>query len=756
MNWLAIAALLVLLAGCGGRDPGDAQPVPDGAPLPSMLPAIPRGDGGRAASVSYNITLEGHEYFETNSQNGTFGQLFLNPGESGPTGWAIYRFSGLATDVEVDTLAVSMFDLSNGAEYYIALADYSSGRWQLLPRVAAGNTALFNFTADFDPSRHLRDDGSLFVAVVAHEASGMVDFLTLSSSGSLARPANLVASDARYSQRVAISWDPVAGAEQYELYSKEAGQNDEFYALLAQLPSTETSFDHTIDNPASRPAVYGTIYEYKVQATASVDESSPFSLPDEGERRIPAPTAVYASDRGYIDKVFIVWETLAHDTPPDYTYKLYRDAELILELTTEDELVTSYTDTGVSDFDAHEYYVVDSGPEGDSYPSPVDQGCLANWEEGVGVGITGPEVGIYPDMAIGPDGSTPVVSMVDSDDDFLRYARISGGTEETVTVGNFKTNMKTAVAASSGLPYIAFHNFSDVIAERGIYIARGKTAQPVAGPDGWDLLRIYDGPVTGQQVVMRRVGGRLAVMFLELAFDLTTLHYAYATTDNPDGPGDWVVTEVMEFPGDIPWYFDIDELDGLPVACWQRNDDAGYMKCDNLTPSGPGNWTSHAMPVSTASYDSATGIDMAVHDGIPHFVLAWDNEGDYGEILHLYPSIPEPAGEFDWLGAVAYSLLDPMDVSPPSLVFHDGFAWIAFSTDLAPTPVMLTPVWPQLPYPSGAWNVSLLQNRDSFEFSRDEVKLLEVDGSLACLYSGFRDGEGLFRRLYYQPLAAKP
>ncbi|MCB1187092.1 hypothetical protein KDL29_08000 [bacterium] len=750
-------ALLISLASCmAGNDlRTDNSPV---EPLTNAgLPGLPQlsADEPRSGSVSYNLTIEGNEYYETNAQNGTPGELFLNPGESGPTAWAIYRFSGLSMDVQVDSLAVSMFGLTSGAAYHLALADYAGGRWQILPQQATASVALFDISGNFDAARHLRSDGSLFVAVLVFEASGLVDYLSLDSSGSLAAPTGLQASDARYSQRVAISWDPVAGAQQYQLYSKEAGQGDEFYALLAQLPSGETSFDHTVDNPPSRPAVYGTIYEYRVRAAADGEDPSDYSLPDEGERRIAAPTEMYATDRALSDKVILIWATHPHDFPQPYTYKIYRDGNFIFSLSDNQEVLVGDQDIGVLDYLPHEYYVVDSGPEGDSYPSPVDIGCISGWTEVAAVGVTGPEVGVYSDMEISPDGVTPAVTYVYSDEDRLRYALLDGPSPSESQVGIHGTDMRTALEIDNGVPYILYNDVTEAPAEQGLYMVRGLSGFPDDLQAGWDRQLLHAGKLVGGQVVLEKAGGRLAALFMtEDAADSHVLHYAYATKTGPQGQADWIITTVASYETEYPGFFDLAELNGRPAVATLDDLYTVFLKADVAEPAGNSDWSEVPVPENFASDGSAAGIDLLVHDGVTHVMTALNGDDGNAGVWHMYSTTADPSLVTDWYSTVAYYGVSDT-LGPPSMTFIGDQIFAAVASDLLTSAFVGTPYRQGFPYEAIPWYGEFIPNEQDFLYTADEVKLVVDNGSLGCLYSGFRDGDGLFRRLFYQRLTDK-
>jgi fibronectin type 3 domain-containing protein len=123
-------------------------------------------------------------------------------------------------------------------------------------------------------------------------------------------PASLVASDGTYTDKVALSWDSVAGATSYQVYRSET----EGGAKIRLDSVAGTSYDDV-------PVYVGAPYHYWV-AACNACACGDFAH-DTGWRNCvqpAAPTGVQASDGTYTDKVRVTWNAVADAT----TYIVYR------------------------------------------------------------------------------------------------------------------------------------------------------------------------------------------------------------------------------------------------------------------------------------------------------------------------------------------------------------------------------------------------------------------------------------------------
>jgi hypothetical protein len=564
--------------------------------------------------------------------------------------WAIYRLPGLAPDANVTTLSAGLSQMEPGQDYYFALADYELGGWQMLARTAASADETFNFAAAFDAARHLSSAGSVFFAVLAHNHGCDVDFISLLASTSLATPQNLTASDGAYPDAVSVTWDVVPGAEMYDVFYKEADQPDEFYGFLVEVSGDTDSpgFSHTDTFPPGKTALYAQEYEYKVRATAGGEDPSPFSTPDVGRRQLPAPRDFLATDRLHPEAVVGAFRS-PQTWPGMRSFKLFRDGE----------------DTGVDDFtslgdwffitsyeldaDEHEYYVIETGPEGDSPPSAVDTGSLILWTDTL---ITRSNVFIgqfYADMDYAAhDPILPAVCFREPATDWLRYGWVNSELEAVhFQVVQAEPDADMSLLTFGGRPWIAYDNKNETFGTEGVYIARGKVAAPAA-PTDWDVYPLELNPVRGGNIALEEIGGRLAVVFSSEFDAAHHLRYGFALNDDPQSAADWAVADIVAHPtGDLQEHFATIEFQGLPLVAYQGHDGLSVAQAISLTPGGSGDWTSYELPLSGRIASRAEGVDL-VYQGSTVIVASIEGGAESPGQLIISRTDNWPPGPTDW------------------------------------------------------------------------------------------------------------
>ncbi len=141
-------------------------------------------------------------------------------------------------------------------------------------------------------------------------------------------PANVSATDGAHAEKVAISWDPVPGLGQYQVYRNSIDDS----GTATRLGSWQNSSGYE-DNAADT----GQIYYYWVRGRVDKNDSepSPFSDADFGYRGYVPPTDVAASDGAYFDKVAVSWQASAEAS----YYRVYRN---IVDNAGEAEAVSSW------------------------------------------------------------------------------------------------------------------------------------------------------------------------------------------------------------------------------------------------------------------------------------------------------------------------------------------------------------------------------------------------------------------------------
>ncbi len=133
----------------------------------------------------------------------------------------------------------------------------------------------------------------------------------------LSAPTGLAASDGTYTDKIALEWNSVEGAEKYYIY--ESSSQDGTYNEIDNVTGT------TANITGMTP---GETYWFKVKAYSEAAGYSDFSNADSGyaeeEQTIDAPTGLTASDGTYTDKIVLDWDDV---TGADKYYVFQSDSE---------------------------------------------------------------------------------------------------------------------------------------------------------------------------------------------------------------------------------------------------------------------------------------------------------------------------------------------------------------------------------------------------------------------------------------------
>ena len=179
-------------------------------------------------------------------------------------------------------------------------------------------------------------------------------------------PANVSATDGAHTEKIAISWDPVSGLGQYQVYRNSINDS----GTATRLGSRQNSSGYE-DNDADT----GQVYYYWVRGRVDKNDSepSPFSDADSGYRGYVPPTDVAASDGAYFDKVAVSWQA----SPEASYYRVYRN---IVDDAGEAEAVSSwqtalsFEDTDCAVGTVYFYFVAAAADEKGLLPSNCGSG----------------------------------------------------------------------------------------------------------------------------------------------------------------------------------------------------------------------------------------------------------------------------------------------------------------------------------------------------------------------------------------------
>ncbi|MCB1216778.1 carboxypeptidase regulatory-like domain-containing protein [bacterium] len=176
MNRLLICWLLpaLLLVSCGGGTErptlSEARLIPavlqDGNAAPEIFSAALPLDGEfnsvRVPAVS-SLSQSGSEFHEA-SANVTASGLDAEFAPAGAVEYGLWRFAGTPAD-SVGSVLVEYGDGGPGTSFWVAVADYSSGRWDWIGHAAEGEE--FQFQLNGNAGQHSSPAGYIYVAVLA-------------------------------------------------------------------------------------------------------------------------------------------------------------------------------------------------------------------------------------------------------------------------------------------------------------------------------------------------------------------------------------------------------------------------------------------------------------------------------------------------------------------------------------------------------------------------------------------------------------
>ena len=171
------------------------------------------------------------------------------------------------------------------------------------------------------------------------QSAGGIRFSNIVSGlrSSIAAPVNVVASDGTFTNKVEISWDPVAGVDGYQVFRS---------GTAAQINPTDSGAVTTYSDTGVAPGA-GYTYTVKSVLGAQVSGAQTGNL---GYRALATPIPPSASMGDYIDAILVSWSSVTGATG----YLVYRDGG-------PDEIATttgtSFNDTGASTTIKHTYRV---------------------------------------------------------------------------------------------------------------------------------------------------------------------------------------------------------------------------------------------------------------------------------------------------------------------------------------------------------------------------------------------------------------
>ncbi|MCC7479278.1 PQQ-binding-like beta-propeller repeat protein [bacterium] len=275
-------------------------------------------------------------------------KLSLLP-QPGQLSWAVYAFRNLLPEDQANMLTV---DISGKlpSRYYIGLADYDSGRWQLHSITRSQGRDVLPLSApDGSPLQPLSPDGSLYVMVASYDSVQLdIDRLELSLDTPLPPPAGLTVVQAPGVNNFEISWqepDFPYDAVEVERRSSFLGWDNYSFTVAA---GSSSVIDHAVSPSGTDIVPPGGLISYRLRTIVG-GRSGPPCAPVDLYRQPEDASDLSASS----DMPFSV--TLNWNPGGSQGALIFRDS---LETPIDDIFgASSWTDDAVPDHEDHQYWI---------------------------------------------------------------------------------------------------------------------------------------------------------------------------------------------------------------------------------------------------------------------------------------------------------------------------------------------------------------------------------------------------------------
>ncbi len=772
---MPVLLLAALLAACGGggnsTQTGSVPAVNSMADSPGF-PGIPTQEPPaqelpRNSSVALEFGLSGGSAFDFNGVQEAPAFMRLTPSAANDIRFAIYQLPQISPQASFSSINVVLSELTTGADYHFAFADYSSGRWELTSREAPGSAMNVELSGSFDAARHISPAGNLYLAVVV-DGSLAVDCVVEQLDFSLEQPLGIpvidFATQGTSEQAISIGFTGVNGAESYDIFYKEEVQPDTEFALLDS--KTEDGFDffsHSADFPVGKEAEYGVRYEYVMLARAGL-EFSEFSESVIGFRQTPQPT-LFTTQRALTDRVELA--VAIGNVPVSYTVDLFRGADLVLD---DEPLLESFGQILTDDFSdlaqplagPLSYTAIVNGPNGPSLASEPVTGCIAEWSAEVLVSSDAVN-GFFADMDDAADASVAGAAYVVYNElaGQILYLLDDGGLG-TVKVADAQTAMHPAIVNHLGVPWVAYLKTDAVNGNPGIYLARGSAANPVDG-GSFSSIPLVEVTPLGSQIRMEEVDGRLAMMFaIESSPGFADIYYAYAQVADPQLASDWTFIRLMGASiGSLPLEFDFADLEGRPAAMYLEPTNVGFFIADDSSPSSGSDFKLH-FATAVSGFEPPNAVDVMVHEGRFHAAYLYgDTEEDIVIGYMQQKSDTIPASPFDWETRTSAILFDKRVRDVAVVIADDGIPLIVLRNADSDWPEVLRPQlnasgeFLALPWTYGPIFPNE-QFREINQFLKVGIRAMLHDGQVHILAESTFDEDAIVQELHVLKLGLKP
>ncbi|MCB1220751.1 MAG: fibronectin type III domain-containing protein [Planctomycetales bacterium] len=327
-RFVMLVTLALALVSCGSGDPrvGDTGTV-DILPAEAGDLSWPPADNFRKASDD-SIELLGNEF--SSAGGGAHAVSTVCKLNDGTAPWAIYSLSSFDT-LDLGSIKAEYNILTGaGTVLYIGMANYNKGRWEWFSTTENGS---YTFTP-VTPAHYASPNGNVHIALLrTGPATIDVQKLTFNRVGdvTITAPKNL-RSDEQTPENIGLQWDPVPGAQSYNVYFSRWSDLRDPLKLNTE-PVTGPDFDYT-------PILKGVIYYFFVTAVGAT-ESGPSDYIDLFAPTIdmPAPQNPRV-DEATPDSVTIGWDWNIEELGPEPAngFYVYLKAEKDFNLEPEIEI----------------------------------------------------------------------------------------------------------------------------------------------------------------------------------------------------------------------------------------------------------------------------------------------------------------------------------------------------------------------------------------------------------------------------------
>ena len=516
-----------------------------------------------------------------------------------------------------------------------------------------GGVATWDDTAPGDHAQHTYAVKALNSLDTSEASASDTGYLGLEA------PTNLSASDGTQTDRIALTWTKSSGATGYEIY------RDNQSNLIQSVGDIAAWDDTGVGGHAQ--------HTYWLKATNSLDTSS-FSASDTGFRRLNVPTGVSAGDGTYTDRINVSWTGVTDATG----YKVYRDSSLAATLGD----VSTWDDTGVSDFTQHSYQVSATNSLGEGSQSTADTGYVGvaaptglaasdgTYQSKVRLTWTGSSGAtgyrIYRDdqstliQSVGLVTSWDDTTLTDYDphDYWLKAIGPYSDSGYSVSDSGYRSQYAwqehtidsaanvgegSCLRVVNGVPMVSYRDATN----NDVKFAVSGVAAPDEAAD-WTTYTMDGSGTVGQYLTsLVALGSVPAVAYYDANNPSTTnpnLKIAIAANGNP-GSGDWSFHYADETLVNGRYPSMVVEDGRLAVAYqYFTAKDVKFARAQVAVPAQASDWTVHT--IEDSGNLGNEGISLAVHGG--YFTVAYCKEPTGPQARIAIASVAEPAADTDW------------------------------------------------------------------------------------------------------------